>query len=518
MFGLRRGTNGNSDGAGAALARTGAITTPTDPTTGIAEPAMNGHAGMAVNGHGGTATTTTEPADHTDTLQTLAEHSGELAIEVADVAGSVTDVHARLRRQSGDLDGLREEAEGLREDNSVVAESVQRCASEAEQAERTLADSRTTMDQSLAEIRELAEAVTSIQSRIDGLQSALDKVANVASNIDTIARQTNLLALNATIEAQRAGEAGKGFTVVAQEVKALSQQTSRATSEIHDTLQQLKTQTDELIAEGQQSAQRADSVRGGTETIGEVVGSVSDALATVRVRTNEIWQATETIGERCDSFAATVSELDQGVAASTETLGQCSDRIGGLTDRVERLIGLTAVAGVVTVDTPFIEAVQDKAREVAAAFEAAIARGEISEHALFDFRYTPIPNTNPEQVMAPFTELTDRLLPPLQEPMLEFDDRVVFCATVDVNGYLPTHNKKFSKPQSDDPVWNTGNCRNRRIFDDRVGAAAGRHEEPFLLQAYRRNMGDSFVMMKDVSAPIHVHGWHWGGVRLAYKA
>jgi methyl-accepting chemotaxis protein len=95
---------------------------------------------------------------------------------------------------------------------------------------------------------------------------------------------------------------------------------------------------------------------------------------------------------------------------------------------------------------------------------------------------------------------------------------VVFCAAVDVNGYLPTHNKKFSKPQSDDPTWNTANCRNRRIFDDRVGAAAGRHTEPFLLQAYRRNMGDSFVLMKDCSAPIYVHGRHWGGVRLAYKA
>lgn len=514
MFGVRRTSNatGRASIAGAMPTTDGEATRNGDAAAQATVASGNGHAGPA------DAAARDAGTDHTDTLQSLAEHAGELAIEVADVAGNVTDVHGRLRRQSHDLDGLREAAEAVRADNSAVAESVQRCTDEAERAERTLADSRTTMERSLAEIRALAEAVTSIQSRIDGLQSALDKVAGVASNIDAIARQTNLLALNATIEAQRAGEAGKGFTVVAEEVKTLSQQTSRATSEIHETLQQLKTQTDELIAEGQQSAQRADSVRDGTEDIGTVVETVGDALATVRERANEISRATETIGGRCDSFAATVGELDRGVAESTDTLGQCGERIGGLTDRVERLIGLTAVSGVVTVDTPFITAVQDKAREVAAAFEAAIARGEISEAALFDFRYTPIPNTNPEQVMAPFTEMTDRILPPLQEPMLEFDARVVFCAAVDINGYLPTHNKKFSKPQSDDPVWNTGNCRNRRIFDDRVGAAAGRHTEPFLLQAYRRNMGDSFVMMKDVSAPVYVHGRHWGGVRLAYKA
>ena len=128
------------------------------------------------------------------------------------------------------------------------------------------------------------------------------------------------------------------------------------------------------------------------------------------------------------------------------------------------------------------------------------------------------PGTDPVQVMAPFTELTDRLLPPIQEAALDFDPRVVFCAAVDRNGYLPTHNRKFSHPQSADPVWNAANSRNRRIFDDRVGLKAGRNTEPFLLQVYRRDMGGgAFMMMKDLSAPIFVGGQHWGGLRLAYR-
>ena len=110
------------------------------------------------------------------------------------------------------------------------------------------------------------------------------------------------------------------------------------------------------------------------------------------------------------------------------------------------------------------------------------------------------------------------LLPPIQEPVLDKDQRFVFCAAVDDNGYLPTHNAKFSKPQGDDPVWNAANCRNRRIFADKVGLAAGRNTMPFLLQTYRRDMGGGkFALMKDVSAPITLCGRHWGGVRLAYK-
>src|SRR3546814_9746239 len=64
--------------------------------------------------------------------------------------------------------------------------------------------------------------------------------------------------------------------------------------------------------------------------------------------------------------------------------------------------------------------------------------------------------------MAGCVALTDEVRPPIQEPALQFDERVVFCACVDVNGYLPTHNLKFGEPQGSDPVWNAAHCRNRR--------------------------------------------------------
>ena len=110
------------------------------------------------------------------------------------------------------------------------------------------------------------------------------------------------------------------------------------------------------------------------------------------------------------------------------------------------------------------------------------------------------------------------MLPAVQEPVLAFDPRIAFCAAVDRNGYLPTHNRIYSRPQGDDPVWNAANCRNRRIFDDRTGLAAGRSTKPFLLQTYRRDMGGGqFALMKDCSAPIFVKGRHWGGLRVAFR-
>jgi methyl-accepting chemotaxis protein len=137
---------------------------------------------------------------------------------------------------------------------------------------------------------------------------------------------------------------------------------------------------------------------------------------------------------------------------------------------------------------------------------------------LFDEDYRPIPGTDPEQVLTRFTAFTDRVLPPVQEPVLGFDARIVFCAALDRNGYLPTHNRIYSQQQGDDPVWNAANCRNRRIFSDRTGLGAGRNTRPFLLQTYRRDMGGgNFALMKDLSAPITVRGRHWGGLRIGYK-
>jgi methyl-accepting chemotaxis protein len=177
-----------------------------------------------------------------------------------------------------------------------------------------------------------------------------------------------------------------------------------------------------------------------------------------------------------------------------------------------------AESGCQTADTHLIELAQETAARVGTLFEQAVRRGEIDIEDLFDCTYEPIPDTDPEQYETPYLALCDRVLPSIQEPILAVDPRIAFCAAVDINGYLPTHNVKYSQPQSDDPVWNAANCRNRRIFDDRTGLGAGRNERSFLLQTYRRDMGGgTFVLMKDISAPIMVAGRHWGGFRIGAK-
>ena len=266
-----------------------------------------------------------------------------------------------------------------------------------------------------------------------------------------------------------------------------------------------------MSAEGVKTT--AQDVQGSFHEVEEVMSKILDGASTLA-------GTTEAVDRQCTEFATSIAATASAVLKSNDQLQLTSTRVADMVTISERMIQATASAGVQTSDTPYIEQVMAVAADVSHLFEEAVRTGRIDMGALFDRDYRAIPGSDPVQYMTRFTEFTDLVLPSIQERVAGSDERIAFCAAVDNNGYLPTHNKKFSMPQRrGDVTWNTANCRNRRIFNDRVGLAAGRSSEPFLLQTYRRDMGGGqFVLMKDISAPVTVNGRHWGGVRLAIKA
>ncbi|CAM2153925.1 methyl-accepting chemotaxis protein [Pararobbsia alpina] len=448
----------------------------------------------------------------------IAAQAGELGIEICDVSGHVDEVATRVGRQAEVCQALRESAAQTMDGNRRIANAAREMREVSLHAATGMQQSQQTLEASLADIHGLVEGVTVIESQIGSLRAALAHVNTVSEEISTIARQTHLLALNAAIEAARAGESGRSFAVVAAEVKNLSAKTSQATSQIEATLSKLRQQTEQLISEGTVNTERAHRVREGTRMISDIVHATGNAITQLNEDADHIATLTGDIETQCTGLEAQVLDMASDVQDSSENFTQAKTRLGKLLSVSETLIELTAATGVETEDTRFIAVVEQTAARIAKAFEAGLARGDISMSDLFDDKYQPIAGTNPLQHMTRFTAFTDRVLPEIQEPLLSFDPRVAFCAAIDRRGYLPTHNLKFSQPQREDPVWNAANCRNRRIFNDRTGGAAGANTKRFLLQTYRRDMGGgNFVLMKDASAPIVVGGRHWGGFRMGYR-
>ena len=442
----------------------------------------------------------------------------DLSLELADVAGDVESIASHFQQQTDMVDQMRQKAQELIDAFNRIDAAGGDTSRAAQEAGAVMNDSREQVTSAVSRIAALVDSVTNIEHSLGVLENSLTGVTKITQDIEAVSKQTNLLALNATIEAARAGEAGKGFAVVAGEVKALANQTGKATGAIDEAVADLVSNVSGLMNTSQNTIGMAEEVNAGVGQINNAVDGIGQSIGTMEGQIAEIVGASSSSREQCNGFINEMERLVSSFKETGEKLQTAEQRVSSLLERGEGMIGQINQAGLETSDSRFIREIQSRAQEIAHRFEAALDVGEITEDALFSENYEPIPGTNPEQCMTPFVNLTDRLLPDIQEPMLTFDDRVVFCAAVDRNGFLPTHNTKFSKPQGDDPVWNNGNCRNRRLFNDRTGLRAGQNTQPFFLQTYRRDMGGgNFVLMKDLSAPITVRGRHWGGLRLGYK-
>lgn len=138
----------------------------------------------------------------------------------------------------------------------------------------------------------------------------------------------------------------------------------------------------------------------------------------------------------------------------------------------------------------------------------AIKYRVLTEEQVFDKKYQLIPDTTPQKYHTQYDAYTDEHLRSIEDAYLK-DNVIVYAVAVDTNGYLPTHNTKYSQ---------TGKGRNldrsKRLFDDPVGNAAARNQAPYLFQEYHRDTGE---MMWDISSPIYVNGRHWGAFRIGFS-
>lgn len=451
----------------------------------------------------------------------IAERFGKLSAEITDISGRIGDVNTELDRQT---DGLHRAVASV-EQVSRSNQGIQQAADAAQQAasvvksglERVTGAVRQGLNAAQHDIAELSEGAQSISQALTEAVARAHKVREASEAIQTITREIQLLSINAGVEAARSGAAGRGFAVIAAAVKQLAEQTRDATSASARQLDALVATVDQLAKQSEANAQAARRASEESLGISQQIGELDHFGRSVVGLIGEIDSISQPARENAAAFAQVGGELRDlvaGVDQSGRNLEVAARRASSLVSTSEAILGAIASSGVRTPQSEMIEIATETAATMAALFEEALAKGEVGLADLFDEAYRPIAGSDPPQFMTRFTALTDRLLTPVQERLLSANKRIVFCAAVDRNGYLPTHNRKYAQPQGADPVWNNAHCRNRRIFDDRTGLAAARNQKPFLLQTYRRDMGGgNFLVMEDLSAPIFVRGRHWGGVR-----
>ncbi|WP_332685564.1 methyl-accepting chemotaxis protein [Bosea sp. (in: a-proteobacteria)] len=451
----------------------------------------------------------------------IAERFGKLSSEITDISGRIGDVNGQLDRQTAGLHRVVDSVDQVARAN----QAIQRSAEEAQSAasvvksglERVTGAVRLGLNAAQNDIAELSNGAQSISQALAGAVDRAHKLREASEAIQSITREIQLLSINAGVEAARSGAAGRGFAVIAAAVKQLAEQTRDATTASARQLEALVATVDQLARQSEANALAARRASEESQGISRQIGELDHFGESVVGLIAEIDSISAPTRDNAVAFAKVGTELKElvgGVEQSSLSLEVASRRASSLVSTSEAILGSIAASGVRTPQSEMIATAIEAASTISDLFEQALASGQIGIADLFDEDYRPVPGSDPVQQMTRFVALTDRLLSPLQEKLLAGNRRVVFCAAVDRNGFLPTHNRKYAQPQGPDPVWNNANCRNRRVFDDRTGLAAARNQKPFLLQTYRRDMGGgNFLVMEDLSAPIFVRGRHWGAFR-----
>jgi methyl-accepting chemotaxis protein len=157
----------------------------------------------------------------------------------------------------------------------------------------------------------------------------------------------------------------------------------------------------------------------------------------------------------------------------------------------------------------------DFSRRCSETLQRWVAGKETTEEKLFSWIYYPMARTDPPKFTTDWDRFSDRDILPVEEAVLAKSPVIVYAVLVDRNGYLPTHNARYSQPLTGNLANDLVNNRTKRIFNDRTGIAAARSQAPFLIQRYQRDTGET---MADLSVPVLVGGAHWGAVRIGYRA
>ena len=459
----------------------------------------------------------TDSSPANDQIDALSHIASRLSLELVDIAGALDQIDDSTGRQLETLAQVRKNAGRMLQGNVSVRKAIDMVNETTAETLEAVVSSVENIQSAGNRTQKLANWVRSLDARITEIEDTIASARSNNDDIASIAAQVNILAINAKIEAARAGEAGRGFAVVAEAINELSRKTAGAAEGISDSILTLGNWIESLRGEANVAAEDAEGVLSEADETDISLSGIAEHVRMINSEARQIRENAEHVGTAVTEFGESFDHMGTALEGTASGIHQVRARADTMVEQAECLVQRSVSLGGATQDSRFIDEVQARASLISMAFEDAVANGTISRDTLFKPTYKPVLGSDPQQFITGFCDFTDHILPPIQEPALEFDPSVVFCAAIDRNGYIPTHNKKFSQPMGDDPVWNMANCRNRRIFDDKVGLKAGNNKQPFLLQVYRRDMGGGeFVTMKDVSAPILVGGQLWGGLRLAY--
>jgi methyl-accepting chemotaxis protein len=238
---------------------------------------------------------------------------------IGEIVETVSSASTQLEASAGTLTATAERAQQLTTAVAAASEeastNVQSVASATEEMSSSVNEISRQVQESARMAGEAVDQARTTNDRVGELSKAAARIGDVVELINTIAGQTNLLALNATIEAARAGEAGRGFAVVASEVKALAEQTAKATGEIGQQIAGIQSAT-------QDSVNAIKEISGTIEKLSEISSTIAAAVEEQGAATQEISRNVQQAAHGTQQVSANITDVQRGASETGSASSQ----------------------------------------------------------------------------------------------------------------------------------------------------------------------------------------------------
>ena len=276
----------------------------------------------------------TEKRTAAERKATMIKLADDFESAVGEIVETVSSASTKLEASAGTLTSTAERAQELTTKvaaaSDEAATNVQSVASATEEMASSVNEISRQVQESTRMAGEAVDQARKTNDRVSELSKAAARIGDVVELINTIAGQTNLLALNATIEAARAGEAGRGFAVVASEVKALAEQTAKATGEIGQQITGIQAATLE-------SVNAIKEISSTIEKLSEISSTVAAAVEGQGAATQEISRNVQQAAHGTQQVSSNITDVQRGASETGTASSQVLSAAQSLSGDCNRL-------------------------------------------------------------------------------------------------------------------------------------------------------------------------------------